>query len=266
MRTVFALVALLLSGHLASSVSRAVAANPVASRCSYPLLPTPRARPPHSPDPSTIVTQEPLVTALDRNESAVEATTLDNLIAGSWGQLFRAGVSNPPPPPLLGPFCPPPPPTHTHTHTGRLVSQTCLHPVDVMRTRAQVAGRMPTRLHMPTLVLGLTPQAAFSAPAGAIQFGSMAFAKRLLVGRSAAVRNATGAGRMALDLGTMAVGTFAASVVRVPQELLKQRIQAGLYANFGNALKTIWAKGGLPAFYRGWTATVVRDIPWNAIR
>ena len=96
MRTVFALVALLLSGHLASSVSRAVAANPVASRCSYPLLPTPRARPPHSPDPSTIVTQEPLVTALDRNESAVEATTLDNLIAGSWGQLFRASVSTNP--------------------------------------------------------------------------------------------------------------------------------------------------------------------------
>ena len=55
------------------------------------------------------------------------------------------------------------------------------------------------------------------------------------------------------------------AVVRIPQELIKQGCQAGLYDDWLEAARHIWRLGGARGFYRGSASTLTRDIPWNAL-
>ena len=55
---------------------------------------------------------------------------------------------------------------------ARIVAQTVLHPLEVVRTRRQAVG-VRMRWDAPTLLRGLAPQFALSAPAGALLFGTL---------------------------------------------------------------------------------------------
>jgi len=46
-----------------------------------------------------------------------------------------------------------------------------------------------------------------------------------------------------------AVGNTVASVARVPYEVVKQRLQAGIYESTGGAIKSMWLAGGVREFY-----------------
>ena len=54
-------------------------------------------------------------------------------------------------------------------------------------------------------------------------------------------------------------------MVRVPQEVLKQRVQADIYPNAAVGLKTILSESGVGGLYKGYFATISRDVPWNAL-
>merc|ERR1712224_734630 len=60
-------------------------------------------------------------------------------------------------------------------------------------------------------------------------------------------------------------GALGASVIRVPQEVLKQRVQADIYPNALNGLQQIMKNEGVPGLYKGYFATISRDVPWNAL-
>uniref|UniRef100_A0A7S2H2A9 Mitochondrial carrier protein n=2 Tax=Octactis speculum TaxID=3111310 RepID=A0A7S2H2A9_9STRA len=145
---------------------------------------------------------------------------------------------------------------------ARIVAQTVLHPLDVIRTRRQAVG-VDMRWNIPTLLRGITPQTVLSAPAGALQFLTMEKTKRFL--------NKWGNGThspkrmVATNLVAMAIGTSAASAVRVPQEVLKQGIQAGNYDNIIHAVRAHMGPGGLRRLYRGFKPTIIRDVPWNSL-
>eukprot|EP00899_Mesostigma_viride_P021890 jgi/Mesvir1/29702/Mv00935-RA.1 len=62
------------------------------------------------------------------------------------------------------------------------------------------------------------------------------------------------------------VGNMVASVVRVPPEVVKQRVQMGLYPNMVAACGTMWQQGGVRAFYLGYWAQLIRDIPYSALQ
>ena len=53
--------------------------------------------------------------------------------------------------------------------------------------------------------------------------------------------------------------------MRVPQEVLKQRVQADIYPNAAVGLVKMVQDNGVGAFYKGYVATVSRDVPWNAL-
>ena len=149
---------------------------------------------------------------------------------------------------------------------ARVAAQTLLHPLDVIRTRRQAAG-VAQRYDVPTLLRGVAPQAILSLPAGAIQFGTLEYAKRVLREQLPDV-----AGAALVDLAAGSVGAFSASIVRVPQEVIKQGVQASLYDNSVQAARAIWGgplrrprKGVFARFYNGFLATLSRDIPWNAL-
>jgi len=54
--------------------------------------------------------------------------------------------------------------------------------------------------------------------------------------------------------------------VRVPTEVVKQRMQTKQYATTLSALKTIFSQEGLNGFYRGYFSTVLREIPFTCFQ
>ncbi|XP_022745683.1 uncharacterized protein LOC111295996 [Durio zibethinus] len=56
--------------------------------------------------------------------------------------------------------------------------------------------------------------------------------------------------------------TFLGTAVRIPCEVLKQRLQAGLFDNVGEALVGTWHQDGLKGFFRGTGATLCREVPF----
>ena len=139
---------------------------------------------------------------------------------------------------------------------ARGTAQTLLHPIDVMRTRLQAKG-VSVKFTPDTFLKGVGPQFFLAFPAGALQFASYEWGKA-----QCKLAGLTG-GRAEILCG--ALGAMAASVVRVPQEVLKQRVQADIYPNAIVGARKIMASDGLRGFYKGYTATISRDVPWNAL-
>jgi len=139
---------------------------------------------------------------------------------------------------------------------ARGCAQTCLHPIDVMRTRLQVKG-MTMKFSANTFVKGIAPQFFLAFPAGALQFAAYEWCKARF-----ADMDLVGAFPEVL---CGAAGALAASVIRVPQEVLKQRCQADIYPNALAGFKMCLQADGPMGFYKGYFATISRDVPWNAL-
>lgn len=50
--------------------------------------------------------------------------------------------------------------------------------------------------------------------------------------------------------------------MRIPCEVLKQRLQAGIFDNVGEAIVGTWNQDGLKGFFRGTGATLCREVPF----
>ncbi|KAJ0044967.1 hypothetical protein Pint_06106 [Pistacia integerrima] len=59
--------------------------------------------------------------------------------------------------------------------------------------------------------------------------------------------------------------TFLGTAVRIPCEVLKQRLQAGIFNNVGEAIVGTWHQDGLKGFFRGTGATLFREVPFYVI-
>eukprot|EP00178_Gracilaria_changii_P016622 TRINITY_DN47881_c0_g1_i1.p1 TRINITY_DN47881_c0_g1~~TRINITY_DN47881_c0_g1_i1.p1 ORF type:complete len:358 (+),score=59.62 TRINITY_DN47881_c0_g1_i1:1508-2581(+) len=142
---------------------------------------------------------------------------------------------------------------------ARGVAQTILHPVDVMRTRLQ-ARNVNTPLRPSVFFKGVIPQIVLAIPAGALQFLAFESAKDKL-GTLIPDENLS----QTRILLAGAFGALIAATCRIPQEVLKQPLQAEIYPNVFVALKETVGKSGIGALYKGSVATISRDIPWNAL-
>jgi solute carrier family 25 S-adenosylmethionine transporter 26 len=139
---------------------------------------------------------------------------------------------------------------------ARGVAQTVLHPIDVARTRLQAKG-VQMQFTPRTFVKGVAPQFILAFPAGAMQFASYEFCKA----KAAAVGIKGGLAEVICG----ASGALAASLIRVPQEVLKQRVQADIYPNAAVGLSRVLSEKGIAGLYTGYLATISRDVPWNAL-
>lgn len=139
---------------------------------------------------------------------------------------------------------------------ARGVAQTVLHPIDVARTRLQAKG-VQMAFTPRTFIKGILPQFLLAFPAGASQFACYEWAKeqfgKLEIGGAFP------------EVVCGAFGALGASVVRVPQEVLKQRVQADIYPSAINGLQQIMKSEGVSGLYKGYFATISRDVPWNAL-
>lgn len=54
--------------------------------------------------------------------------------------------------------------------------------------------------------------------------------------------------------------------MRVPTEIVKQRMQTGVYSSFAEAINGIRAAEGVFGFYRGYWSMIAREIPFSFIQ
>jgi hypothetical protein len=56
--------------------------------------------------------------------------------------------------------------------------------------------------------------------------------------------------------------TVIGTAVRIPCEVLKQRLQAGLYNSVGEAIVGTYQRDGMKGFFRGTGVTLCREVPF----
>lgn len=145
-----------------------------------------------------------------------------------------------------------------------------LQPLDTCKTRLQAArglsgagGPVASMLlagGVPGLYKGVVPGVAGIVPAAAVYMLTFQTLKSRLGRQFPRRRND------AVVAVSAALGDVAASLVRVPCEVLKQRLQVGVYANAVQALRRSMAPaaGGLRRLYAGLGAQLTRDVPYAA--
>jgi len=102
---------------------------------------------------------------------------------------------------------------------------------------------------------------AFNALGGGIKFGVYERCLNWL-------RALCSSGGAAMLLGTYvaaALGFFASSLIMVPGELIKMRLQIGRYATLGHGVRSIYASAGLLGFYEGFWSVCLREIPYTML-
>lgn len=135
-----------------------------------------------------------------------------------------------------------------------------LYPLDTVKTRLQAtAGAKLSVSTFKGLFNGVAPAIAASAPCAAVFFGAYDSMKRVLTDRlpddCATVAHA----------GAAAGADIVQSVVRVPFEVVKQRVQAGVDVSGRAALSNVLKTQGPRGLYRGWGALAMRDLPFDII-
>ncbi|CAG5121284.1 unnamed protein product [Candidula unifasciata] len=135
-----------------------------------------------------------------------------------------------------------------------------LFPLDTIKTRLQSEAGFFKSGGVRGIYSGLLSAALGSAPGAALFFTAYESTKKLFSGHFSKQFESVG------HMTAASVGEVTACLVRVPVEVVKQRTQA---LNTGSSLASFrltLQSEGLRGFYRGYTSTVMREIPFSIIQ
>lgn len=143
-----------------------------------------------------------------------------------------------------------------------------LFPLDTLKTRMQLATvsnvSSTASTKAPALIKGLyagfAPAVAASAPAAAAFFAMYDYTKRVLAARTDSKYAPL------CHMAAAAAGDVASSTVRVPFEVVKQRMQSGMYASARAAVRGTLAKEGVAGFFSGYGSLILRELPFDAMQ
>ena len=133
-----------------------------------------------------------------------------------------------------------------------------LYPIDTVKTRLQSPLGFFGSGGFRGMYRGISAAAAGSVPGAALFFGVYESMKKTLKGMEV---SATGSHMLAAS-----TGEIAACCVRVPVEVVKQRLQAGQYSSLRSGVFQILSTDGIAGFFRGYGMTILREIPFAAIQ
>ncbi|KAG8383431.1 hypothetical protein BUALT_Bualt04G0012500 [Buddleja alternifolia] len=143
--------------------------------------------------------------------------------------------------------------------TAGVVVETALYPIDTIKTRLQ-AARGGGQIILKGLYSGLAGNLAGVLPASAVFVGVYEPAKQTLLRTFPENLSAVA------HLTAGAIGGLAASFIRVPTEVVKQRMQTGQFASAPAAVQLIVSKEGFRGLYAGYGSFLLRDLPFDAIQ
>ena len=131
-----------------------------------------------------------------------------------------------------------------------------LFPIDTLKTRLQAPGGFRQAGGFSGIYRGLGAAAAGSVPGAALFFTAYERTKHTL-----------GAENTSAQVCAASVGETVACSVRVPVENVKQNQQAGkIDARLLSGASQILRESGVGGFYRGFGATVGREVPFAMIQ
>lgn len=142
------------------------------------------------------------------------------------------------------------------------LSTSLLHPVDTIKTRVQtstlsfpeVISRIP-QIGVQGLYRGSIPAILGQFTSHGLRTGIFEASKLVLINVAPALP----------DIQVQSLASFCSTLLgtatRIPCEVLKQRLQAGLFDNVGQAIVGTWQQDGLKGFFRGTGVTLCREVP-----
>lgn len=143
------------------------------------------------------------------------------------------------------------------------LSCSLMHPVDTIKTRVQAST-----LSFPEIIsklpdIGVQGLYRGSIPAILGQFSSHGLRTGIFEASKLVLINVS---PTLPEIQVQSIASFCSTVlgtaVRIPCEVLKQRLQAGIFDNVGEAIVGTWQQDGLKGFFRGTGATLCREVPF----
>lgn len=140
-----------------------------------------------------------------------------------------------------------------------------LFPLDTIKTRLQSSAGFKASGGFKGIFKGLSAAAAGSAPGAALFFSTYETMKPVIHQTVHGTSATSGSGPISHMLSA-SCGEVAACLVRVPTEVVKQRMQVGMHSSIQACLRDIFSTEGPLGIYRGYSTTVCREIPFSFIQ
>lgn len=138
-----------------------------------------------------------------------------------------------------------------------------MHPVDTIKTRVQASTMSFPEIISKLPQIGVQGVYRGSIPAILGQFSSHGLRTGIFEASKLVLINFA---PTLPELQVQSIASFCSTVlgtaVRIPCEVLKQRCQAGIFNNVGEAIVGTWHQDGLRGFFRGTGATLCREVPF----
>ncbi|KAF9436773.1 hypothetical protein BGZ76_003004 [Entomortierella beljakovae] len=138
---------------------------------------------------------------------------------------------------------------------------TALFPLDTLKTRLQSKAGFAASGGFRGVYSGLTSAVIGSAPGASMFFVTYEGLKTVL---HAALPDPQYA--PVVHMMSASGGEIAACFVRVPTEVIKQRMQTKQFNTTSAAVRAVIQNEGVLGFYRGYFSTVAREIPFTCIQ
>ncbi|XP_051140080.1 calcium-dependent mitochondrial ATP-magnesium/phosphate carrier protein 1-like [Andrographis paniculata] len=142
-------------------------------------------------------------------------------------------------------------------------SAALMHPVDTVKTQVQastlsfpeILAKLP-EIGARGLYRGSIPAILGQFASHGLRMGIFETSKKLLMNVAPTVPE--------LQVQSIAsfCSTFLGTAMRIPCEVLKQRLQAGMFDTVGEAIVGTWRQDGPGAFFRGTGVTIFREVPF----
>lgn len=150
--------------------------------------------------------------------------------------------------------------------TAGCAVEAALYPIDTIKTRLQLMLKgggwkaLVKQGGAKNLYAGVWGNLAGVAPASAVFMGIYEPIKAAITDRVSDDKSFLG------PLGAGSAAGVVASVIRVPTEVVKQRLQSGEFTRgAGNAVQTILKTEGVRGMFAGYGSFMLRDLPFDAI-
>jgi solute carrier family 25 S-adenosylmethionine transporter 26 len=152
-----------------------------------------------------------------------------------------------------------------------MIGDILLHPVDCIKTLQQsnegaglsllgASRKIMADSGPPGFYSGLGTYVTADGGAGALKFATYEGLKKWVAKKVPDERYAGAA-----LFGCAAAAYVASSVVLIPGELIKQRLQMGMVHSVGGAIRSIWKTEGIGGFFAGSSGVWIRDVPYTML-
>lgn len=142
------------------------------------------------------------------------------------------------------------------------VTDIALFPLDTIKTRLQSAQGFRKSGGFRGVYKGLSAAAVGSAPGAAMFFSTYEMSKQYVE----AAPWAQTLHPSLIHMACASLGEVVACLVRVPTEVVKQRMQAGLHSTIASVVRETVHSQGMLGLYQGFGITIMREIPFSLIQ